>query len=75
MIDAENGTTQGANKNKEFKEVWEVFHSLPYELTIEISHLLEEREAKRPSYDWSILLIVAANKTQRNIKSVRLGPF
>jgi len=75
MIDAENGTTQGANKNKEFKEVWEVFHSLPYELAIEISHLLEEREAKRPSYDWSILLIVAANKTQRNIKSVRLGPF
>jgi len=70
-MEAENGNTK---HSKRFPPVWEVLLSLSPQLVHQISSLFEERAARKPNYDWSILL-VDLPKTPENNRFVVFGPF
>ena len=71
LMEAENGSTK---HSKRFQPVWEVLLSLSPQLIQQISSLLEERAARKPNYDWSILLIDLP-KIPENTRSIVFGPF
>jgi hypothetical protein len=66
--------TRNSKQSKRFPPVWEVLLSLSPQLVDQVNNLLEERAARKPNYDWSILLIDLP-KTPENKRSIIIGPF
>jgi hypothetical protein len=71
LMEAETGNSK---YSKKFPPVWEVLLSLSPQLVAQINNLLEERAARKPDYDWSILLIDLPQALE-NRRSVTIGPF